>query len=153
MKIFDSTYRPRARGASLGAGIALVAALYTGGGTIALAASLSSANVQAEKNIDALALRWFAQMQAGEIDRAQLTPDYNARLTNDAVREMSQYLKEHNYGVPPGRAEVVQTRTSGDQTLYVVKLVFPRGDAASLLFGFNTEGKITGISLLSMAGD
>jgi len=34
-----------------------------------------------------------------------------------------------------------------------VKLVFPRGDAASLLLGLNTEGKLTGISLMSMAGD
>jgi hypothetical protein len=34
-----------------------------------------------------------------------------------------------------------------------VKLTFPRGDAASRLFGFNAEGKITGIALMSMAGD
>jgi hypothetical protein len=39
------------------------------------------------------------------------------------------------------------------QTLYEVKLVFPRGDVASLLFGFNAAGKITGINLLSLAGD
>jgi hypothetical protein len=45
------------------------------------------------------------------------------------------------------------TRTDGEQTFYVVKLVFPRGDAASLLFGFNAEGKITGIGIMSMAGD
>jgi hypothetical protein len=35
----------------------------------------------------------------------------------------------------------------------VVKILYPRGDAASLLIGLNTEGKITGISFLSMAGD
>jgi hypothetical protein len=40
-----------------------------------------------------------------------------------------------------------------DQTLHVVKLTFPRGDAASLMFGLNTQGKITGVTLLSMAGD
>ena len=39
------------------------------------------------------------------------------------------------------------------QTFYQVKLIFPRGDAASLLFGFNAEGKITGIGIMSMAGD
>jgi hypothetical protein len=137
----------------LGAGIALVAALYAGGVATAAAASVPSANVQTEKGVDDLALKWFAAMQTGQIDRAQLTPDCNARLTNDAVQHMAQYLKEHDYGVPPSWAEVVQTRKTGDQTLYVVKLVFPRGDAASLLFGFNTEGKITGISILSLAGD
>ena len=153
MKVFDSIHRWGARGIMLGAGIALVAGLYAGGGTTSVAASVSPANAQSDEKVDALALKWFAEMQMGHIDRAQLTPDYNARLTNDAVRQMSQYLKEHDYGVPPLRAEVVQTRASRDQTLYVVKLVFPRGDAASLLFGFNAQGKITGISLLSMAGD
>jgi hypothetical protein len=34
-----------------------------------------------------------------------------------------------------------------------VKIVFPRGDAASLMMGLNADGKITGISLMSMAGD
>jgi hypothetical protein len=47
----------------------------------------------------------------------------------------------------------LRTRTIGEQTFYDVKLTFPRGDAASLLFGFNVEGKITGIALMSMAGD
>jgi hypothetical protein len=41
----------------------------------------------------------------------------------------------------------------GDQTFYQVKFIFPRGDAASVLFGFDTAGKITGVSFESMAGD
>jgi hypothetical protein len=32
-------------------------------------------------------------------------------------------------------------------------LLFPRGDAASLLLGFNAERKITGVNLMSTAGD
>jgi hypothetical protein len=32
------------------------------------------------------------------------------------------------------------------------EFLFPRGDAASLLFGFNAKNQITGVSLLSMAG-
>ena len=35
----------------------------------------------------------------------------------------------------------------------MVKIVFPRGDASSMMMGFNAEGKITGISIMSMAGD
>jgi hypothetical protein len=62
-------------------------------------------------------------------------------------------VKEYEYGASPTGAQVLKTRTIGEQTFYVVKLVFPRGDAASLLLGFNAEGKITGISLMSMAGD
>ena len=49
-------------------------------------------------------------------------------------------------------AEIVKTRHTGDQTFYVVKLIFPRGDAASLLMGFNAREKITGINLMSIAG-
>jgi hypothetical protein len=69
------------------------------------------------------------------------------------VKGMSGYLKDQDYGAPPLRAAVMTTRTIGSQTFYEVKLVFPCGNATSLLFGFNPEGKITGVSLLSMAGD
>ena len=34
-----------------------------------------------------------------------------------------------------------------------VKFVFPRGDATSLLFGFDAAGKITGVAIGGMAGD
>jgi len=42
-------------------------------------------------------------------------------------------------------------RTIGEQTSYVVKLVFLRGDAASPLLGFCAEGKITAVSPVGMA--
>jgi hypothetical protein len=35
----------------------------------------------------------------------------------------------------------------------MVKLIFPRGDAAALLIGFDAQGKITGINHMSMPGD
>ena len=47
----------------------------------------------------------------------------------------------------------MQKRAIDNQTLCQVKLVFPRGDAASLLFGFDAEGKVTGIVVMSTAGD
>jgi hypothetical protein len=130
-----------------------IGAVFFAISVIAFAAIPSLAIALTDKNVESLALQWFAEMQSGRIDRTQLTPEYSAELTPSAVQGMSQYLKEYDYSVPPSRAEVVQTRRRGDQAFYVVKLVFPRGDAGSLLFGFNQEGKITGISLLSMAGD
>jgi len=57
------------------------------------------------------------------------------------------------YGASPTSAEILQSRTMADQTFYLVKLIFPCGDAASLLIGFDAQGKITGINLMSMAGD
>ena len=47
----------------------------------------------------------------------------------------------------------MKKRPMENQTFYLVKFIFPRGDATSLLFGFDTEGKITGVGVESMAGD
>ena len=107
--------------------------------------------VPTEDGMRAFALQWFAQMQAGKIDRTQYTAAYGAQLTDDAVQAMSHHLNE--YGASPIRAEILQKRSVDNQTFYKVKLIFPRGDAASLLFGFDVEGKITGVAIMSMAGD
>ena len=131
----------------------LVVVLLTGLVAAALGASPPQSGGRTEQSVEALALEWFEFMRTGQIDRTQLTPDYSAQLTEAAVQSMSQYLKEYKYGASPTGAEVLRARRIGEQTFYVVKLVFPRGDAASLLLGFNLGGKITGISLMSMAGD
>ena len=133
--------------------ITLLAALLTGSVAAALAGSPPPSSVPTENSVETLALEWFAKMRTGQIDRTQLAAAYSAQLTDDAVQAMSRYLKEYEYGASPTGAQVLKTRAIGEQTFYVVKLVFPRGDAASLLLGFNAEGKITGISLMSMAGD
>ncbi len=104
-------------------------------------------------SVKALALQWFDRLQKGVIDRSQLAPEYSAQLTAAAIQAMAKYLNDHAYGVPPEAAEIVEIRSAGTQTFYLVKLLFPRGDALTLLLGLNTEGKIVGIDLMSMAGD
>src|SRR6516164_463211 len=136
-----------------GRAITLVTALLTGSLAAALAGSPPLSSVRTEKSVETLALEWFSKMQTGQIDRTQLATDYSTQLTDDAVQAMSRFLKEHDYGASPFGAQVIKTSTVGGQTFYVVKLLFPRGDAASLLLAFNAEGKITGINLMSMAGD
>jgi hypothetical protein len=133
--------------------ITLVAALLMGSVAAGLAGSPLPSSMRTEKSVEALALEWFAEMRTGQIDRTQLAADYSTQLTDDVVQATSKYLKQYEYGASPTGAQVLKTRTIGEQTFYVVKVVFPRGDAASLLMGFNAEGKITGISLMSMAGD
>jgi len=59
----------------------------------------------------------------------------------------------NKYGASPLRAETVQTRKIEEQTFYIVKFVFPRGDATSLLFGFDAAGKITAVGVGTLAGD
>jgi hypothetical protein len=117
----------------------------------ARADSAPPAGVPTEGGMKAFALQWFAQMLAGKIDRTEYTAAYDTQLTNDAVRAMSRQLNE--YGASPLGAEIMQERVLDNQTFYLVKLLFPRGDAASLLFGFDATGKITGVSLMSLAGD
>jgi hypothetical protein len=132
-------------------GIMLAAALSIVSFATALADSAPPAGVPTEEGMTALALQWYLQMQAGKIDRTQYDPAYGAQLTDDAVQGMSHYLNK--YGASPTRAEIMQRRSIENQTFYLVKLIFPRGDAASLLFGFDTEGKITAVGIESMAGD
>ena len=132
-------------------GITLAVALLIASIAAGLADAATPAGVPTEDGMKAFALQWFAQIQAGKIDRTQYTPAYGAQLTDAAVQAMSHHLNE--YGASPIRAEIMQKRSVDNQTFYKVKLVFPRGDAASLLFGFDAEGKITGVAIMSMAGD
>ncbi|MGC1251047.1 MAG: hypothetical protein WA889_09310, partial [Xanthobacteraceae bacterium] len=59
----------------------------------------------------------------------------------------------NQYGASPLRAEIMKKRSAENQKFYLVKFIFPRGDATSLLFGFDAEGKITGVGVESIAGD
>ena len=132
-------------------GLMLAAALLTGNVAAALAGPPQPSNARADEDVKAFALRWYAQMQAGQLDRTQLAAAYSAQLSDDAVRAMARNV--NLYGASPTRSEILQRRLIADRTFYLVKLIFPRGDAASMLIGFNAEGKITGINFMSMAGD
>ena len=131
--------------------IIMAVALSTAATTGGLADPTPQAGVPTEDAMKAFALQWFAQMLQGKIDRTQYTAAYAAQLTDEAVQAMSHQLNE--YGAPPLRAEIMLKRSVDNQTFYKVKLIFPRGDAASLLFGFDVEGRISGVAIMSMAGD
>jgi hypothetical protein len=133
------------------AGMMVAAALLTGSVVAALADPPQTSGAPTEDAVKAFALRWYAQMQKGDLDRSQLNAAYSAQLTDDAVRAMAHNV--NLYGAPPTSAQILHTRKIADQTFYLVKLIYPRGDAASLLIGFDAQGKITGLSFVSMAGD
>ena len=97
------------------------------------------------------AMRWFTEMMAGRSDRSQYAAAFAPQVTDEAVARIAHDL--NRYGAAPLRAEIVQTKTDGDQTFAVLKFVFPRGDATSLLFGFDAAGKITGVAPGGIAGD
>lgn len=93
--------------------------------------SVASAGAPSQASVTAWAMRWFKEMQAGRTDRSQYAAPYRAQVTDDPVKSMSHPLDE--YGVSPLRAKIVQTRKIGEQTFYVVKFVFPRSDATTML--------------------
>jgi hypothetical protein len=131
--------------------IVLTVAFMSAGVSAALADSATPGSARSEDKVKTLALQWFTQMESGQIDRTQLASGYSAQLTDDAVQAMSRQLKQ--YGASPTSAQMLRSRATDDQTFYLVKLVFPRGDAAAMLVGFDTQGKITGIDFVAMAGD
>ena len=101
--------------------------------------------------LTARAMLWFTEMMAGRTDRSQYSADFAPQVTEAAVARIAHDL--NMYGASPLRAEIVQTKKDGDQTFAVVKFVFPRGDATSLMFGFDAADKITGVAVGGMAGD
>jgi hypothetical protein len=136
---------------SIGAVLLILTLLTVGIATAASADAAPQASMSTDDGVTAFALQWYAQMQGGKFDRTQYAAAYGAQLTDEAVRAMSKHLSV--YGALPLRAEILKKRSVENQTFYLVKFIFPRGDAASLLFGFDAEGKITGIGVESMAGD
>ncbi|MBV8589028.1 MAG: hypothetical protein JO212_03020, partial [Acetobacteraceae bacterium] len=91
--------------------VMVVAALLTGN----IAAAL--ADPPTADNVKALASHWYEQMQAGQLDRSQLAAGYSDQLTDDAVQEMSR--KVNLYGASPTSAEILQSRTMGEQQFYL----------------------------------
>jgi hypothetical protein len=125
---------------------------------VALAVSLSLGATAQDKqlplvdpnsadSVKVFALDWFERLQGGQIDRALMTVALSETLTDGSVEEMSRYLK--SYGPATGD-EITQNRRIQDQTFYVVKLFLQRGDALSLLIGFDDNGRISGVTFPSM---
>jgi len=129
----------------------LVAALAVGSVAPTRASVAQLGGASSETSLTAFLMQWFTEMQASRTDRSLYAPAYVAQVTDAAVATMSRDLNK--YGASPLRAEIVQTRKDGDQDFYIVKFIFPRGDATSLLFGFDAHGKITGIAIGGLAGD
>ena len=131
--------------------VLMIALLAADPVTIARADPTPPAASPTGETVTAWAMHWFTEMMAGRADRSQYAPAFAPQVTDEAVARISHDL--NRYGAAPLRAEVVQTKKDGDQSFTVLKFVFPRGDATSLLFGFDAAGKITGVAPGGLAGD
>ena len=125
----------------------LATLLLFGSLVFALGDQSSPVDANSSNSVKAFTLQWFGHLQAGQIDRTQMMTALNEHLTDDAVKEMARYLK--SYGPATGD-EIVENRRIQNQTFYVVKLFLVRGDALTLLIGFDDDGKVTGITFPSM---
>jgi hypothetical protein len=125
----------------------LLAALSAGFLAFAFADQTAPVDPKSGDSVKAFALELFAQLQNGRVDRGQMTASLSAHLTKDAVQEMARYLKSYGQAA---RDEITQSRKIENQTFYVVKFLLERGDALSMLIGFDEAGKITGITFPSM---
>jgi hypothetical protein len=68
------------------------------------------ASAPPEDSVKVLALEWYLQMQAGQLDRTQLTNAYSSQLTDHAVQDMSRRINA--YGASPRSAEILKSRTT-----------------------------------------
>ncbi len=150
MTISETIFRPVAARRRFATSL-LIAALTIGTTAPASADAALPAAPPSDAALTAWAMQWFTEIQAGRANRAQYAPGFVDEVTDEAVKTMSHDL--NTYGAAPLRAEIMQSSKIGEQTFYVVKYIFPRGDATSLLFGFDAAGKITGVRVESLAGD
>jgi hypothetical protein len=70
---------------------ALLTALLSG----FIAPAFGNQTTPSTDSVKAFALEWFEHLQAGQIDRTQMTTAFSEHLTDDAVKEMSRYLKSY----------------------------------------------------------
>jgi hypothetical protein len=126
---------------------ALVATLFTGSFASAFGGQTPPIDPTSSDSVKTFALEWFERLQAGLIDRTQMTTELSETLTDDSVKEMSRIVL--SFG-PATKDEIVENRKIDDQTFYVVKVFLQRGDAVSLLIGFDNSGKITGVTFPSL---
>jgi hypothetical protein len=57
--------------------------------------------------VKTIAFEWFEHLQAGQIDRTQMTTAFRENLTDDGVQEMSRFLASSG---PAAEDEMVQSR-------------------------------------------
>jgi hypothetical protein len=86
----------------------------------------------------------FAQLQAGVVDRAALTTDMNAALTDDKLATVKGAIG--NLGTPVG-FDQQSTGTQGDSkyALYLVR--FANGQKIDFIFAVDSKGLISGMRL------
>ena len=108
---------------------------------IAQAAATSAPATAGDAAVTARAKDWLHQIQAGKVDRTQLTDKMNAALTDSTLANVSGQLAP--LGEPT--AFTLSSKMSKDAyTVYVFKVVWP-SVTLSETFALDQSGKIAGL--------
>lgn len=91
----------------------------------------------------AKAKSWFAQLQAGKVDRSQLATGM-ASLSDQQVEDVSSKIK--SLGTPV-TFEQEQTMTQGGISYAVYLLTFGNGQKLNFIFALDSQGKVAGLRL------
>jgi hypothetical protein len=92
----------------------------------------------------ARAKSWFAQLQAGKIDRSQLAAGMGTALSDQQVQDVSSKIK--TLGTPV-TFEQQQTMTQAGNTITAYLLTFGNGQKLSFYFAVDSQGKVSGLQL------
>jgi hypothetical protein len=92
----------------------------------------------------AQAKSWFAQLQAGKIDRSQLAPGMGTSLSDQQVQDASSKIK--SLGTPV-TFEQQQTMTQAGNTITAYLLTFGNGQKLTFYFAVDSQGKVSGLQL------
>jgi hypothetical protein len=92
----------------------------------------------------ARAKSWFAQLQAGKIDRSQLADKANNTLTDANVSNAASVIG--NLGTPVSFVQQ-QAGSQGNINYAVYLLTFKNGKKINFFFAVDTQGKIEGLQL------
>jgi hypothetical protein len=92
----------------------------------------------------ARAKSWFAQLQAGKIDRSQLAAGMGTSLSDQQVQDASSKIK--SLGTPV-TFEQQQTMTQAGNTITAYLLTFGNGQKLTFYFAVDSQGKVSGLQL------
>lgn len=92
----------------------------------------------------ARAKSWFAQLQAGKIDRSQLADKANSTLTDANISNAQSVIG--NLGTPVSFVQQ-QAGSQGNINYAVYMLTFKNGKKINFFFAVDTQGKIEGLQL------
>jgi hypothetical protein len=104
----------------------------------------AAASTTVNRALLAKAKTWFAQLQAGKVDRSQMESGPNANLSDATIANAQKLIG--NLGAP---VSFVQQRagTQGNISYGIYVVTFKNGETVDFLFAVDSNGKVASLGL------